>query len=172
MFTLRPAAQPADAAFLAAMLVEAINWNPDRPRRAAQDLLGEPEIARYVAGWPRSGDLGVVAEEADGRRIGACWLRFFAAAEPGYGFVAPDVPEVSLAVVSAWRGRGVGRALLRELGEQARAAGIARLSLSVERANRAIDLYRSEGYVVVAADAETATLVKELGAGITTGRSR
>ena len=78
--------------------------------------------------------------------MGAAWLRFLPAADPGYGFVAPDVPELTIGVARDWRGRGVGRALLRALAGQARSAGIRRISLSVERKNFAQKLYLSEGY--------------------------
>lgn len=89
-----------------------------------------PELAHYVWGWPRPGDLGVVAE-AD-QPIGAAWLRYFTASDPGYGFIDVTIPEVSMGVVKPWRGRGVGRRLLEALIATARDAGIPALSLSVE----------------------------------------
>ncbi len=104
----------------------------------------------------------MVAEADDGRPIGACWLRFFTADDPGYGFVAADVPEVGMAVSASWRGRGVGRALLRGLVESARQAGIQHLSLSVERGNHALALYQAEGFAVVAAEDDALTLVKHV----------
>lgn len=161
-FRLRPA-RPGDAGFLEEMITEAVNWSPDRPHRDQQELLADPAIAHYVAGWPRPGDLGLVAEDDHGQPIGASWLRFFSANDPGYGFVAADVPEVSIAVSAAWRGRGVGRALLRTLTEDARRAGIQRLSLSVERGNHALDLYRAEGFVIVSSQGGAVTLIKQLG---------
>jgi GNAT superfamily N-acetyltransferase len=160
-FAVRPATA-SDTDVLTAMLVEAVNWNPDRPRREADDVLADPALARYVVGWPRPGDLGVIAVDPLDRPIGACWLRSFSSDEPGYGFVAADVPEIGLAVSPAWRRRGVGRALLRELVEIARRTGIRRLSLAVESGNRARELYLSEGFVVHAADGEGVKMVKDL----------
>ncbi len=113
-----------------------------------------------MAGWPRDSDLGVVAEP-DGQPVGAAWLRFLPETEPGYGFVAPDVPELTIGVSAGWRGRGVGRALLRALAGQARARGIGQISLSVERENPAQRLYLSEGYRVVdSSGARSGTMVK------------
>ncbi len=109
---LRPA-RCADAAFLTEMLVEAAFWRPGGPRGRVEDVLGRPELAHYVAGWSRPGDLGVVAEA--GHPVGAAWLRYFLADDPGYGFVDAGTPEVALGVVPAWRGRGVGGALLDAL---------------------------------------------------------
>ena len=161
-YTIRPAIA-SDAGFLADMLVEAVNWSTEwRPKSRAR-ILSAPNTAHYVAGWPRDTDLGVVAE-AGGQPVGAAWLRFLPETDPGYGFVAADVPELTIGVVAGWRGRGVGRALLRALASQARACGIPRISLSVERKNYAHRLYLAEGYRIVdSSDAQSDTMVKDLG---------
>jgi hypothetical protein len=41
--------------------------------------------------------------EASGVPIGAAWLRLMPVHDSGYGFVAPDVPELSIAVVVVGR---------------------------------------------------------------------
>lgn len=147
---------------MADMLVEAANWSPEWKKKSRSRVLSAPGTAHYIAGWPRDTDVGVIAE-AGGERIGAAWLRFFPAADPGYGFVAADVPELTIGVVAHWRGRGVGRALLRAISGQARLAGIGRISLSVERKNFAQKLYLSEGYRIVdSSGADSDTMVKEL----------
>jgi GNAT superfamily N-acetyltransferase len=151
---------------MADMLVEAVNWSPEwKKKKSRNRVLSAPETAHYIAGWPHDTDLGVIAE-ADGERIGAAWLRFLPSADPGYGFVAPDVPELTIGVAACWRGRGAGRALLQAIAALARSAGIQRISLSVERKNFARKLYLSEGYRVVdSSDANSDTMVKDLAAG-------
>ena len=99
-----------DADFLVDMLVLAVNWQSERHVTRAQ-VLADPTLARYIEGWPWPGDLGVVAEHRK-KRVGAAWIRFFSADRPGYGYVADETPELSIAVVTQWRGQGVGRALL------------------------------------------------------------
>ena len=178
-----------DGSFLADMLVEAVNWSPQWRPRSRKRILADHRTARYISGWPRATDLGVIAEVAGplaadplapgapaagpvgaaatepaaAGPAGAAWLRFFPAADPGYGFVAEDVPELTIGVAAPWRGRGLGRALLRAIADQARAEGIDRISLSVERKNYAQRLYLSEGYRVVDdRDKDADTMVKEL----------
>ena len=155
-----------DGTFMADMLVEAVNWSPEwKKKKSRNRVLSTPETAHYIAGWPRDTDLGVIAE-ANGERIAAAWLRFLPAADPGYGFVASDVPELAIGVAVHWRGRGAGRALLRAIAGQARSAGIRQISLSVERKNFAQKLYASEGYQIVdSSDAGSDTMVKHLAAG-------
>jgi GNAT superfamily N-acetyltransferase len=158
--TIRAAVR-GDSEFLADMLVEATNWSP-RYQRSRQRIVSSPPTAHYIAGWPWPGELGVIAEAA-GQPAGAAWLRFFPASDPGYGFVAADVPELTIGVAAPWRGRGVGRALMRALADRARAAGVAQISLSVERRNFARALYLSEGYRVVdSSDAQSDTMIKDL----------
>lgn len=136
-----------DRPFLLEMLVEAANWSGDR-HLDREAVLARPDLAHYVEDWPLSGEIGVIAA-AEETAIGACWLRFFTADDPGYGYVSDDMPELSMAVAKPWRGRGVGRLLLRKTADRARKTGIARICLSVDRANRAHELYASEGYRVV-----------------------
>lgn len=159
-FTLRPAGRH-DAAFLAEMLLAAVNWKPGEPGLTRAEVLADPRLARYVAQWPREDDLGVVAVDGRGEPVGAVWLRRFTAEEPGYGFVAADVPELSIGVVPSWRGRGVGRALLREATRLAGERGTRQVSLSVARDNPARRLYLSEGFVLVDSG-EADTMVKRL----------
>ena len=160
-YSIRRAAAE-DREFLADMLVEAVNWSPEREPEPRHRVLSDSHTAHYIAGWPRSTDIGVVAEAA-WQPIGAAWVRYFPADDPGYGFVALDVPELTVGVAAPWRGRGVGRALLRGVAESAVRAGIARISLSVERKNFAHGLYLAEGYAIVdASDPGSDTMVKNL----------
>jgi GNAT superfamily N-acetyltransferase len=162
---IRPAGV-GDSSFLTDMLVEAVNWHPLRELSRAR-ILSTPDLAHYVTGWPREGDRGAIAEAA-GAPVGAAWLRLMPSEDPGYGYVAADVPELSIGVVAAWRGRGVGRRLLRAVTAHARAAGAARISLSVERANRAKTLYEDEGFRVISSTPDTDTMILDLSASTPT----
>ncbi len=160
VFTIRPA-DPADGSFLADMVVEAANWRAagTRPRPS---VLADPAYRGYIAGWQRPADRGVVALDVGGRPIGAAWYRLFSAESAVHGFLAVGVPELIIGVRPLWRSQGVGRALLRSLAEGARAAGFARMTLSVERDNFAGALYRSEGFAIVASHGERDTMVRSL----------
>ena len=67
--------------------------------------------------------------------------------------------SLPISSVACHRGKGVGRALLRAMHEQ---AGVARVSLSVERANPAQRLYLSEGYRVVDQAKDSDTMLVDL----------
>ncbi len=142
----RPAREE-DFPFLATMLGEAAVWRPDKPTPTAEEVMADPRYAQYLAGWPRPGDYGLVAE--DGEPVGAAWYRTYTDTNCGYGFVAADVPELSIAVIASRRHEGIGRRLLTELIDASVAQGYRSLSLSVAEHNPARHLYESVGFVVV-----------------------
>ncbi|MEZ3159804.1 GNAT family N-acetyltransferase [Microbacterium sp. BWT-B31] len=154
-------AMPADGVFLGDMVVEAANWRAGtaRPRH---EVMTHPDHVRYVAGWMRPGDAGFVAVDEQGEPIGAAWYRMLPRSDPGFGYVGTGVPELIIGVRPLWRAHGVGRALLQRLDDHARAAGYARISLSVERGNFATTLYRSEGFAVTQSAPGRDTMVKRL----------
>jgi ribosomal protein S18 acetylase RimI-like enzyme len=150
--------------FLAEMLYEAVNWYDDgaEERPPMDDVLAVPENARYVDGWGRPGDVALYALDLHDEPVGAAWYRTFSAAAPGYGYVADDVPEVSIAVYPEFRGQHVGTLLLGALIARAEREGVRALSLSVNRSNPAKRLYARLGFEVVSETPETLTMLRDL----------
>jgi len=116
---------------------------PEGAEPPAHEVIRRPEIAVYIDGFGREGDLGVVAE-AGGEVVGMAWTRSIRA----YGHVDDGVPELAISTLPAWRGRGVGTAMMERLFGMLRAAGHVRTSLSVQTDNPAVRLYKRLGYVV------------------------
>ena len=147
-----------DFTFLATMLGESAVWRPDKPTPTGEEVMADPRYAMYLMGWPRPGDYGLVAEQ-DGP-VGAAWYRTYTEADHVYGFVAEDVPELSIAVIASRRHEGIGRRLLVELIEASVAHGYRALSLSVAENNPARRLYESVGFVDVEKHGHTWTMVR------------
>ena len=143
---IRPATAE-DAAFLQDMLYEALMWRQDAERLPREWVLAHDQVVIFHQGWGRAGDDGLVAESADGEPIGMVWCRRFTEAVHGEGFVDEDTPELAIAVAAGRRGGGVGAALLAAMAERLRAAGVRRVSLSVDEGNPAHDLYARLGWV-------------------------
>jgi GNAT superfamily N-acetyltransferase len=120
-----------------------------------------PAVAMYYRRWGRPGDAGFVAEE-DGRPVGAVWYRLFTEEEHGDGYVDPETPELAIAVVDGFRGRGIGRRLMEAMHEHARAEGLRRIALSVDDANPARTLYAALGYVDFEPEDDKGRMVLEL----------
>lgn len=140
------------------MLGEAAVWSPDKATPTGDEVMADPQYAMYIAGWPRPGDHGLVAER-DGP-VGAAWYRTFTEASHGYGFVAEDVPELAIAIIASHRRQGIGRRLLVDLLDASRAQGYPALSLSVSEANPARRLYESAGFVPIKKQGTSWTMVR------------
>ena len=136
-------ATAADLPFMEEVFVITADWNPENIKGAAF-WRTDPTFQQYIGGFPRETDLGFIAER-EGQDVGAVWSRYFTAAQPGYGYVADDIPEIGIGVVEGRRGEGIGRALLNVM----LAASTTDLSLSVEDGNPAEELYRKSGFVPV-----------------------
>jgi len=151
-----------DLPFLWAMLAAAVSADPPW---TVDQAVHNPGVACYLEDWHRPGDAGLVAVDGDdpaGPMLGAAWYRSFTEAEPGYGFVDANTPELTVACRPGERGRGIGRALLEGLLDRAHREGVRRLSLSVDPQNRVARwLYQDLGFVPLghAASAASVTMV-------------
>ena len=136
----------------------------------------DPELLHYWQGFgSRPGDIGVVALGSETEStpesesaaeseeiIGIAWGRLFPSSAPGFGYLDDDTPEVGLAVLPDWRGKGVGTALLKALmnyyasdKNAPNGVGYQRVSLSTAGSNViAQKLYRRLGFEIVSTDAE------------------
>ena len=152
-------ARDDDEPFLREMLCHAA-VRPGAPARPATELLAEPRNARFVDGWGRPGDLGLVAE-AGGEALGAAWIRRHEGEEVGPGYAGPPLAQLAIAVVPAARGRGWGRRLLQRLLAEADGRGFDEVQLTVGLGNEvAVRLYEAAGFAVVASDGRSARMAR------------
>lgn len=129
-----------------------------------KQVVSKPEIARYVINWGRKGDQGFVAvDEFTSTPVGAVWIRLFTGENKGYGYVAEDIPELSIAFLPDYRNQGMGTMLLKRLIEETRHQFCA-LSLSVSLDNPAARLYRRLGFETVQQLGASLIMRRELGA--------
>lgn len=122
-------------------LYEAIYRPPEWPT-LPRTVIQHPSLWRYVKNFgKRRGDLALVAE-VDSRVIGAVWVRYMR----GYGHVEDHIPELSMAIYSDYRNKGIGSRLLIEMLRTLQESGITLVSLSVNKGNPAVTLYRRIGF--------------------------
>ena len=122
-------------------LYEAIYKPPEWPT-LPRTVIQHPSLWRYVKNFgKRRGDLALVAE-VDNRVIGAVWVRYMR----GYGHVKDHIPELSMAIYPDYRNKGIGSRLLIEMLRTLQESGITSVSLSVNKGNPAVTLYRRIGF--------------------------
>jgi ribosomal protein S18 acetylase RimI-like enzyme len=152
----------SDQPFLWEMLYQSL-FVPEGRKPFPREVLGRSEVSRYVERWGREGDLGFIAVDGgSGEPVGAVWLRLLAGAEKGYGYVDDETPELGMAVLPDYRGRGLGTDLLGRLLESA-GADYRKVCLSVSADNPALRLYERAGFKRVGGDGSSVIMVKRLG---------
>ncbi|MGP4074295.1 GNAT family N-acetyltransferase [Halobacillus sp. K22] len=140
-------ASAEDIDFLWEMLYQAI-YVADHSNRPTRDILNHPDIASYLSGWGRPGDVAILAVRG-GERIGAVWCRLFEEEGAPHGFINRDIPVLSLALLPEHRNRGIGSLLLDRFMEELKCKGYSSLSLSVDPDNPAKRFYERKGFVKI-----------------------
>lgn len=162
MIKIRPL-EIKDIDFLWDMLYEAIYVEEPEKKGLREELLAIEGIAKYVKSFGEDiNDKGFIAEDEFGKPIGAVWYRRFDFENKGYGFVAEDIPELSIAINSDGRGKGVGSKLMEALITEAKKQGFHALSLSVDPTNAAAKLYKKLGFVEVGMEGTSAVMKLDL----------
>jgi RimJ/RimL family protein N-acetyltransferase len=138
-----------DIPFLWEMLYQSIyvGKGQQQPRR---EIVKDPHIEKYLKDWGGKDDHALIAIGKGDNPIGAIWIRRFNNNCAGYGFVDEETPELGMALLSRYRGKGIGNELLKEMSKMARLLDYKALSLSVDPRNEpALKLYEKNGYVRV-----------------------
>jgi len=156
MFKIRPITY-SDIPFLWEMLYQSIYVSAGEAP-PSKDIINEPDLAKYVEGWGREGDIGFIALNSDNESIGSVTLRFFDESNKGYGFIDNKTPELGMAILKEYRGRGIGTELIKAIIQEAKAKGIASISLSVDPNNLAMRLYRRFGFTEVGTAGTSVTM--------------
>ena len=140
-----------EEALIFSFLTIAARMEADEP---IQKAIADPALAKYWKGWGRESDLGAVIELSGGGLPVACaWVRLLGPENPGFGYVAPDIPELGVGVLSGYRGLGLGTLALRRLLDECRGQ-FPGVSLSVREDNPAIRLYTRLGFEALSTSAE------------------
>ncbi len=132
--------------FLREMLYEAI-CVPESEKPLPKSIIYEPDLIKYINNWGREGDIGLIAEYKK-EMIGAIWVSIFPEDQKGYGFIDEKTPEISMAVKRQYRNKGIGTKLMLSIIDKIKKQGYNAISLSVDKKNRALDLYNRFGFEI------------------------
>lgn len=138
-------------------LYEAI-FIPDGIEPPPKSIVQEPELQIYVSHFGEKKDDRALVAEVDGKVVGAVWARMM----PDYGHIDDETPSLAISLYKAYRGLGIGTALLQVMLSFLKESGYTRTSLSVQKANHAVKLYQKVGYKVVEENDEEYIMVKYL----------
>lgn len=151
---------PSEAGILKTMLYNAIYVPPGR-EKLPPEIIEEPDIAVYIEGFGREGDICLVAE-TEGVIAGAVWTRLFSTEAKGYGFISSDIPELSMSVLEQYRRQGIGTKLLAGMLKRLASECYPQVSLSVDLANYAYHMYVKSGFEDYARHDESMTMLRQI----------
>ena len=143
------------------MLYEAIFVEDGAPL-LPKSIIKNPSLSKYVADFgSKKLDIGFIAE-ADEKPIGAIWGRLFTEEDKGYGFVDSKTPELSIAVKHQYRNKGIGTKLINRVTDSYRDIGVKYVSLSVDKKNIALNLYKRVGFKIIAETEKSVVMRKKI----------
>lgn len=125
-------------------LYEAI-FQPDNKPKIPRTVLQEPMIWAYVDRFgTRPEDFCLVAL-VDGIIVGAAWSRNGCSC----GKVDDTTPELAISLYPEYRNKGIGSRLLALLLGTMSEKGFGKVSLSVDKTNYAVKMYRKAGFETI-----------------------
>ena len=112
------------------------------PERAVIKL---PELQVYVADFGKEKDDICFLAEVNDKVIGAVWVRVM----NDYGHVEDGVPSFVISLYKEYRGYGIGSAMMKRMLCELKQRGYEKASLSVQKANFAVQMYLNVGFDII-----------------------
>ncbi len=128
---------------LSDFLYEAI-FIPEGMAKPPKSITERPELQVYVEDFGKTDDWCLVAEIEE-KIIGAVWVRIM----NDYGHIDDETPSFAIALYEEYRNLGIGTALMEAMLQLLREKGYKQTSLSVQKANYAVGMYKKVGFAVV-----------------------
>lgn len=121
-------------------------------------IITSPELQVYVERFGEfKDDWGFVAE-VNGKIIGAVWVRII----NDYGHIDNETPSLAISLYKEYRGFGIGTAMIKEILALLKSHGYKQVSLSVQKANYAANLYLKVGFEIIRENEEEYIMVNYL----------
>ena len=109
------------------------------------DIIYKPELQVYVENLGKERDDHILVAESEGIIVGAVWVRIM----DDYGHVDDETPSLIISVEKEYRRKGIGRNLLSSMLSLLFRCGYKAVSLSCQKENYAVSLYKSLGFEIV-----------------------
>ena len=129
---------------LSDFLYEAI-FIPEGVKAPPKDIINKPELQVYISDFGKhSGDYCLVAE-SDKKIVGAVWVRIM----NDYGHIDNETPSFAISLLKEYRNYGIGTELMKQMLTKLKLEGYKQASLSVQKMNYAVRMYRKIGFEII-----------------------
>lgn len=136
--------RPEEIPVLDDFLYEAI-FIPEGFPEPPRSIIENEDLQVYVRDFGKKADDRCLVAEVDGKIVGAVWARIM----DDYGHIDNQTPSLAISLYKDYRNRGIGTQLMRRMLEKLKADGYKSVSLSVQKANYALQMYRKVGFIPV-----------------------
>lgn len=133
---------------LSDFLHEAI-FIPEGMDKPPKSTIEQPELQVYIEDFGKADDWCLLAEVRE-KIVGAVWVRIM----DDYGHVDDETPSFAISLYEEYRNLGIGTALMGAMLQFLRGKGYKQTSLSVQKANYAVNMYKKAGFEVVGENKE------------------
>ena len=141
-YTIRKMTVP-EYPLLSDFLYEAI-FIPNGIKPPPRDIIASPELQIYVERFGALKDDFALVAEIEGKIVGAVWVRIM----NDYGHIDEETPSLAISLYKEYRGQGIGTNMMKEMLSLLKTHGYKRVSLSVQKANYAAEMYRKIGFEI------------------------
>ena len=138
-------------------LYEAI-FIPEGVAAPPRSIIENEDLQVYVRNFGHEPDDRCLVAECDGKIVGAVWTRIM----HDYGHISDDTPSLAISLYKEYRNQGIGTELLERMIALLRNDGYSQVSLSVQKANYAVGMYRKAGFEVLQETDEELIMVCKL----------
>lgn len=138
------AMQPEEYPLLREFLYQAI-FLPESAVPPSRSVIDLPELQIYIADFGTQFGDHCLAAEVNGNIVGTVWSRIMA----DYGHIDKDTPSLAISLLPEYRGQGIGTKLLNDLLSLLCEKGFRQVSLSVQKKNPAVRLYKRAGFQIL-----------------------
>ena len=146
--------QKQDYPLLDNFLYEAI-FIPEGTEPPPKTITASPELQVYVERFGESKDDWGLAAEVGGKVVGAVWFRIM----NDYGHIDDNTPSLAISIYKEYRGLGIGTAMIKEMLALLKSHGYSQVSLSVQKANYAANMYLKVGFKIIRENEEEYIMV-------------
>ncbi|MCI8748247.1 MAG: GNAT family N-acetyltransferase [Lachnospiraceae bacterium] len=141
---------------LASFLYEAV-FIPEGKARPPKSIIEKPELQLYISGFGKEDDKCLVAESGN-KIVGAAWTRII----NDYGHIDDETPSFAMSLYKEYRNMGIGTELVAAMLKLLKDNCYKQVSLSVQKANYAVSMYKKAGFEVVYENEEEYIMVCKL----------
>lgn len=116
----------------------------DRVDAPPYEIIKQPELQVYVSDFCKKGDICYVTE-SDEKIVGAVWVCVM----DDYGYVDDETPSLAISLLKEYGNCGIGTKLMKRMLLELKKQGYEQTSLSVQKRNYAVRMYKKVGFNIV-----------------------